>query len=85
MNFQDVVSGEMGITALAGNLVAMPLNHLLGSGFPDLRVEGVELSVRSRNERSVATLEQVRSSRTRSSRVITSRSLVSCECPAGKR
>ncbi|MGC9997584.1 MAG: SpoIVB peptidase S55 domain-containing protein [Terriglobia bacterium] len=64
VNFQDVVSGEMGITALAGNLVATPLNYLLGSGFPDLRVEGVELSVRSRNERSVATLEQVWSSRT---------------------
>lgn len=63
VNFQDVVSGEMGITALAGNLVATPLNYLLGSGFPDLRVEGVELSVRSRNERSVATLEQVWSSR----------------------
>jgi hypothetical protein len=64
VNFQDVLSGEMGISALAGNLVATPLNYLLDSGFPDLRVEGVELSVRSRNERSVATLEQVWSSRT---------------------
>ena len=63
VGFQDVLSGDMGISALAGNLVATPLNYLLGSGFPDLRVEGVELSVRSRNERSVATLEQVWSSR----------------------
>ena len=63
VTFQDVVSGEMGISALAGNLVATPLNFLLGSGFPDLRVEGVEISVKSRNERSVATLEQVWSSR----------------------
>jgi hypothetical protein len=63
VSFQDVLSGEMGTSALAGNLVATPLTYLLGSGFPDLRVEGVDLSVRSRNERRVATLEQVWSTR----------------------
>ena len=62
VSFQDILSGEIGTNALAGNLVATPLTYLLGSGFPDLRVEGVEISVRSRNERSVAMLEQVWSS-----------------------
>jgi hypothetical protein len=62
VSFQDILSGEIGTNALAGNLVATPLTYLLGSGFADLRVEGVEISVRSRNERSVAMLEQVWSS-----------------------
>ncbi len=53
----------MGISSLAGSVVATPLTFLLGSGFPDLRIEGIELSVRSRDERSVAMLEQVWSSR----------------------
>jgi hypothetical protein len=57
--FQDVLSGEIGTTALAGSVVANPLTYLLGSGFPDLRIEGIEISVKSRNERSLATLEQV--------------------------
>jgi hypothetical protein len=63
VSFQDVLSGEMGISSLAGSVVATPLAFLLGSGFPDLHVEGIELSVRSRDERSVAMLEQVWSSR----------------------
>ena len=40
-------------------MVATPLTYLMGSGFPDLRIEGIDVSVKSRNERSVATLEQV--------------------------
>jgi hypothetical protein len=59
VDFQDVLSGEMGTTALAGSVVATPLAYLLGSGFADLRIEGIDLSVKSRNTRSVATLEQV--------------------------
>jgi hypothetical protein len=59
VDFQDVLSGEMGTAALAGAVVATPLTYLLGSGFPDMRIEGIELSVKSRNERSLATLEQV--------------------------
>jgi len=58
VNFQDVLSSEMGTAPLVGSLVATPLAYLMGSGFPDLRIEGIELSIRSRNERSVATLER---------------------------
>ncbi|MGO8734863.1 MAG: SpoIVB peptidase S55 domain-containing protein [Terriglobia bacterium] len=59
VDFQDVLSGEMGTAALAGSAVAVPLTYLMGSGFPDLHIEGVDLSVKSTNERSLATLEQV--------------------------
>ena len=59
VDFQDVLSGEIGTTAQAGSVVAIPLTYLMGSGFPDLSIEGIEVSVRSRNERSLATLEQV--------------------------
>jgi hypothetical protein len=59
VDFQDVLSGEMGTGALAGSVVATSLTYLMGGGFADLRIEGIELSVRSRNERSLATLEQV--------------------------
>jgi hypothetical protein len=59
VDFQDVLSGEMGTAALAGSVVATPLSYLLGSGFPDLRIEGIDLWVKSSNERGLATLEQV--------------------------
>jgi hypothetical protein len=59
VKIQDVLSGEMGTAALAGSAVITPLAYLLGSGFPDLRIEGIELSVKSRNERRLASLEQV--------------------------
>jgi hypothetical protein len=59
VDFQDVLSGEMGTAALAGSVVATSLTYLMGGGFADLRIEGIELSVRSRNERRLATLEQV--------------------------
>jgi hypothetical protein len=59
VDFQDVLSGEMGTATLAGSVVATPLTYLMGSGFPDLRIEGIDISVKSRNERSLATLEQV--------------------------
>jgi hypothetical protein len=59
VGFQDVLSGEMGTTALAGAAVASPLTYLMGSGFADLRIEGIDLAVKSRDERSQASLEQV--------------------------
>ena len=56
VNLQDVLSGDMGTASLAGSVVAMPLTYLMGSGLPDLHIEGIDLSVKSRNERSLATL-----------------------------
>ena len=59
VDFQDVLSGEMGTAALAGAVVATPLAYLLSSGFAEMRIEGIDLAVKSTNTRSVATLEQV--------------------------
>jgi hypothetical protein len=58
VDLQDVLSSDMGTSALAGSVVATPLYYLMSSGFPDLRIEGIDLSVRSTNDRSTATLEQ---------------------------
>jgi len=59
VDLEDVLSGDFNIGALAGIDVATPLSFVLSSGFPDLRVEGIDLSIVSRNEKRLATLEQV--------------------------
>lgn len=59
VNLQDVLSGEFGTASLVGSVAAIPLTYLMSSGLPDLHIEGIDLSVKSRNERSLATLEQV--------------------------
>jgi hypothetical protein len=56
---EDVVSGDTNTPSAAGLSVSIPLTYLLSSAFPDLEVEGIDLSVVSRNEKHVATLEQV--------------------------
>ena len=60
---EDVVSGDSNTPNAAALSVSAPLTYLLSSAFPDLRVEGIDLSVVSRNEKRVATLEQVWSSK----------------------
>jgi hypothetical protein len=59
VEIDDVVSGDSNTPNAAGLSVSTPLTYLLSSAFPDLRVEGIDLSVASRNEKRAATLEQV--------------------------
>jgi hypothetical protein len=59
VNIEDVVSSEFATANAAGAAVATPLAHLLSSDFPGLRVDGVDLSIVSRNKNRVASLEQV--------------------------
>lgn len=59
VDVEDVVSADVNTANAAGLAVSAPLTYLLGSGFPDLRVEGIDLSLVSRNEKRVANLEQV--------------------------
>ena len=59
VDVQDVLSGDTGASAMAGSVVATPLAYLMASGFQDLDIKGVDLLVKSRNERSVATIEKV--------------------------
>ena len=56
---EDVVSADSSTPNVAGQSVSTPLAYLLSSAFPGLQVEGIDLSVVSRNEKRVASLEQV--------------------------
>jgi hypothetical protein len=59
VNVEDVLSADVGTAGQAAAVVATPLNYLLASAFPNLQIEDIDLSVVSRNEKRVATLEQV--------------------------
>jgi hypothetical protein len=59
VEIEDVVSADMNTPNAAGLSVSAPLTYLLSSAFPDLRVESIDLSVVARNEKRVATLEQI--------------------------
>ena len=59
VNVEDVVSADAGTAGPATAALSTPLTYLMGSGLPDLRVEGIDLSVISREEKRIATLEQV--------------------------
>ncbi len=63
VEFEDIVSGEVNSHVAAAAAVAAPLRILLSSGYPDLTVEGVDLSVVSTAEKRLANLEQVWSSK----------------------
>ena len=58
VDIDDVVSGEANTAVLAGFAVATPLSYVLGSGFPDVRVKRIDVSVVSLNELRQAAVEQ---------------------------
>jgi len=59
VNLEDVLSGDVGTTAMVGASVAAPLAMLMSSGFTDLKVHDVDLSIDSLDEKRSATIEQV--------------------------
>ncbi len=59
VSLEDVLSGEVGTDAMVGTTVAAPLSMLLSSGFPDLKVQDVDLAIDSLDERRSATIDQV--------------------------
>jgi len=59
VNLEDVIAGDFNTATMAGLDVAGPLSYVLASDFPDVRVEGVDLNFVSRNEKRLATIEQV--------------------------
>lgn len=63
VELEDVVSSDINTAGAASSAVAAPLSYLLAGAFPDLRVEGIDLSIVSRSEKRVATLEQLWSSK----------------------
>ncbi len=59
VDVEDVVSSDINTPGAAGAAVSTPLTYLLAGGFPDLRVEGIDLKIVARNEKRVASLDQV--------------------------
>ena len=59
MDLEDVLSSEVGTANLVGATVATPLAMLMSSGFPDLKVQDIDLSIDSLDEKRTATIEQV--------------------------
>jgi hypothetical protein len=59
VDLEDTLSGEMGTTSMVGATVATPLALLMSSGFPDLKVQDIQLNLVSLDEKRNATLEQV--------------------------
>jgi hypothetical protein len=59
VDLEDVLSGEVGTANMVGATVAAPLAMLMSSGFPDLKVQDIDLSIDSVDEKRSATLEQV--------------------------
>jgi hypothetical protein len=59
VDLEDVLSAEAGTANMVGNKVATPLDMLMSSGFPDLKVQDIDISVDSLDEKRTATLEQV--------------------------
>jgi hypothetical protein len=63
VEIDDVVAGDTNAPMAAALSAATPLSLLLSNAFPDLRVEGIDLSVVARTEKRIANLEQVWSSK----------------------
>ena len=59
VDLEDVLSGEVGTANMVGATVATPLAVLMSSGFPDLKVQDIDLSIDSLDEKRSATIEQV--------------------------
>lgn len=59
VDVDDILSSDFNAGAMAAADVATPLSFVLSSGFPDVQVKGVDLSIVSRNEKRLATVEQV--------------------------
>lgn len=59
VRIEDVASGEINTSIVAGASVSAPLNYLLSGNFPDLGIQGIDLNIVSTDEMRVATLEQV--------------------------
>jgi hypothetical protein len=62
VEIDDVISGDTNAPMVAGLSAASPLSLLLQSNFPDLRIEGIDLSIVAQTEKRTANLEQAWSS-----------------------
>jgi hypothetical protein len=56
---EDVASGEINTAAVAGAAVSSPVNYLLSGNFPGMRIQGIDVTIISTDEKRDAKLEQV--------------------------
>jgi len=63
VDVEDVVSSNINTPTAATAAISTPLTYLLGTAFPDLHIQGIDLEIVSRSEKRVATIEQVWSSK----------------------
>ncbi|MGA8183933.1 MAG: SpoIVB peptidase S55 domain-containing protein [Terriglobia bacterium] len=59
VRIEDVASGELNTAVVAGAAVSSPLNYLLDGNFPGMSIQGIDLNIVSTDEKRVAILEQV--------------------------
>jgi hypothetical protein len=59
VDLDDELSSDAGTVNMAGATVAAPLALLMSSGFPDLKVSDIDLSIESLDEKRNATIEEV--------------------------
>jgi hypothetical protein len=58
VDLDDVLASDSGAANAAGIVVAMPLNYLLSSNFPDVRVDGIDLDVGVQDQDRTASLSE---------------------------
>ncbi len=58
VNVEDVLASDSGAANAAGVAVAMPLNYLLSSNFPGVRVDGIDLDVGVQDQDRTANLNE---------------------------
>ena len=59
IDLEDILSTDTGTSNIVGSVVAAPLSLLMSSGFPDLKVQDIEMNVVSVDEKRNATIEQI--------------------------
>jgi hypothetical protein len=59
VDLEDILSGEVGTANIVGGTVAAPLAILMSSGFPDIKVQDIDLSIVSLDEKRTASIEQI--------------------------
>jgi hypothetical protein len=59
VDVEDILSGEMGTVMGVGSTVAVPLAMLMSSGFPDVKVQDIDLRIEALDEMRNASIEQV--------------------------
>lgn len=58
VDLEDVLASDSGAANAAGVVVAMPLNYLLSSDFPGVRVDGIDLAVNVEDQDRTANLNE---------------------------